>query len=148
MSPMSYPSQRSRLTKMCQQECPVQDTCIACTVLSSGGACAGAWCPTLGTALQEGCGEHPGEHNKVIGGLENMTCEQRLKELCLFSLGKRRLKGDMIAVFKYLKGCCKQEENKLFSMSVGTKTRSNGLKMQQRQFRLYCQEKLSACKRR
>jgi len=40
---------------------------------------------------------------KMIGGLEHLSCEQKLGELGLFSPGKRWLWGDAIAAFKYLK---------------------------------------------
>ena len=69
-------------------------------------------------------------------GLEAMPYEEQLRELGMFSLQKRRLRGDMIAMFKYLKRCHVEEGVGLFSPALETRTRSNGCKLQEGRFRL------------
>ena len=71
----------------------------------------------------------------MIRGLEDLSYQGRLRELGLFSLEKRRLQGDLIAAFQYLKGDYKKEGNQLFTQVDSDRTSSNGFKLKEGRFR-------------
>jgi len=54
----------------------------------------------------------------------------------LFSLKKRRLRGDFLNAYKYLKGGCQDDAARLFSVAPSNRTRGNTYKLKHRKFHL------------
>ncbi|XP_074422982.1 GTP-binding protein Rit1 isoform X3 [Larus michahellis] len=97
-------------------------------------ATAGALCPVLGSLVQEGqgtAGKGPAEATKMLGGLQYLSAEERLRDLGLFGLEKRRLR-----VGQYLKDRGREDGAGLFSVVPGDRARGNGHKLEHGKFHL------------
>ena len=63
--------------------------------------------------------------------MKHLSYEDRLRELGLFSLQKRRLWGDPRVAFLYLKGVYEKERDRLFSRVCWDRTNGNSFKLKE-----------------
>jgi ribonuclease P/MRP protein subunit RPP40 len=73
---------------------------------------------------------------RIFPGLRDMSYGARLKKLNLFSMERRRLRGDLIETFRILKGISDLGENSMFDMNLDTRLRGHSLKLAKTRARL------------
>ncbi|PKU43319.1 hypothetical protein llap_6377 [Limosa lapponica baueri] len=83
---------------------------------------------------------------KMIRGMEHLSYEERLRELGLFNLEKRRLWGDLIVAFQNLKGAYRKDRDKHFIRAYYDKTMGNDFKLKEGRFRLDIKKKFFTMK--
>ncbi len=70
----------------------------------------------------------------MISRLRSKPYEETLQELNLFSLSKRRMRGDLIEVFKMFKGFVNVDVNGYFTLAQSRVTGGNDYKIASKRF--------------
>ncbi|TRZ11378.1 hypothetical protein HGM15179_015729 [Zosterops borbonicus] len=97
----------------CGQQVEGSDPAI---LLSPHVATSGELCSTLVSTVPERQGEGPVETTKIIWVQEPLSYEERLQELGLLSLEKRKLRRGLINAYEYLKGRGQEDAARTFSV--------------------------------
>lgn len=93
--------------------------------------CIQAWCPYLKKDI-DSLERVQRRATKMIEGYKNMCYEDRLSNTGLMKLEKRRARGDLIQVFKIIKGIDKVDYKRFFQIAAADmshRTRGHNLKI-------------------
>ena len=80
--------------------------------------CVHVWCPYLRKDI-DSIEKVQHRATKLVKGLKNKSYEERLQALGITSLEKRRIRGDLIQVFRIVRGFDKVEFEELFELDDG-----------------------------
>ena len=90
--------------------------------------CASIWSPSLGKDI-DALEKVQKRATKLVRGLRHLPYEQRLKSLDFYTLFRRRLRGDLIEVFKILNGYYEIDPTKFFTLTGFSNTRGHNMKL-------------------
>jgi hypothetical protein len=90
--------------------------------------CVQAWCPYLKKDI-DNIERVQHRATKLIGEYAGLSYNNRLDRVGLITLEKRRLRGDLIQVFKLIKGIDKIDYNTFFQVIVNSRTRGHRFKI-------------------